>query len=163
MSGKAPKHWIERYRLEKHPFMNGYFKESFVDELIVSHPRHNEARSASSLIYYLHLPEGPLSSETQFYQSQSSVVTHFYTGDSVTIYTIDLDAKRVEKVLLGPEDNWHFAVPPGKWFSRFMDCAKDDSKPLDEEMQPYALVGVSLAPAFHVNDLKTEKYSNLMQ
>lgn len=55
MCQKTKEFWIEKYELEKHPFMPGYFKEVFRDSRNISTP---EERSASSLIYYLHVPEG---------------------------------------------------------------------------------------------------------
>ena len=158
MSEKSAKFWIDKFKLERHPIQNGYFKEVFRDDLKVKHPESKEERSASTLIYYLHLPEGPLNSETLFFKLKSSETTHFYTGKPVTIYYIN-DDKKLDKIVLGHENDLNYSVKPGTWFSRFLDVPKRDGNQNEEE---FALVGVSLAPGFDMKDLKTAKYSEIL-
>ena len=150
-------YWIERFNLQKHPFMNGYFHESFRDPMTVTHPMVREERSASSLIYYLHLPDGRLNSRTVFYQQKSTVTTHFYTGEPVTIYKVHPN-KAKEEIVLGITGGiWHVSIEPGIWFTRILDMPKSKS------MKNFSLVGVSLSPGFDTEDLITKSYGEIMQ
>ena len=58
MAKNTAQFWIDKLNLQKHPFMNGYFKEIFRDEFQVCFNEGQNSRSASTLIYYLHLPQG---------------------------------------------------------------------------------------------------------
>ena len=62
MAKKSAKHWVEKFGLEDHPFMPGYFKETFRDSQQVEggEAALRGPRNASTLIYFLHLPEQKL-------------------------------------------------------------------------------------------------------
>ena len=59
MASKSAAYWIEKLKLEKHFLEWGYFKETLRDENMVT-TKEGKQRSASTLIYFLHLPSGPL-------------------------------------------------------------------------------------------------------
>ena len=59
MAFKSAAYWIEKLKLEKHFLEWGYFKETLRDENMVT-TKEGTQRSASTLIYFLHLPSGPL-------------------------------------------------------------------------------------------------------
>jgi predicted cupin superfamily sugar epimerase len=61
-SAKNSQFWIDKLALDQHPFMNGYYKEVFRDTFEVTGGCDDleGARSASRLIYFLHLPQQKL-------------------------------------------------------------------------------------------------------
>lgn len=100
---------------------------------------------------------------TIFFKMQSSVVTHFYTGHPVTIYWLTATDKLIQKVILGEDNNWNFVVPANTWFTRILELDDHDSITIDDDNTSlYSLVGVSQAPGFDYNDLKTANYESLM-
>ena len=141
MSRKNASHWIKKLELEKHPFMDsGYFKEIFRDDQNQVVTSNEETRAASTLIYFLHLPEGSdIGPEKTFYRSKSSVISHFYDGQPIKIFLLD-EEKQVQSVTIGPDTQLHYVVKPGTWFSRFLDFEPEE----DLEKSPFSLVGVTV-------------------
>merc|ERR1712126_453570 len=102
-------YWVSKLALLPHPFMEEtYFKETFIDPQIVQVKKNEEeendnrgademtrlTRSASSVIYYLHLPVDSLGDSTLFYRSRcSSISMHFYKGLPITLYYFAEDQK----------------------------------------------------------------------
>ena len=150
MSNKNALYWIKKLDLQKHPFMDsGYFKETFRDNNQVT-ISNQETRAASTLIYFLHLPEGQVGLDKTFYRSKSSVISHFYDGQPIKIFLLDED-KQVQSVTIGPEDQLHHVVTPGTWFSRFLDLEPEQ----DLEKSSFSLVGVTVSPGFDLKDLES--------
>ena len=98
--------------------------------------------------------------DTVFCQLKSAEITHFYQGEPLKIYTID-ENKKLEMYTLGPDDDLQHIAKPGIWFGRVFDHPKQENA--DLEKVPYCLVGVTVAPGFDMQDLKTAKYSELIQ
>eukprot|EP00088_Acartia_fossae_P027441 TRINITY_DN28200_c0_g1_i1.p1 TRINITY_DN28200_c0_g1~~TRINITY_DN28200_c0_g1_i1.p1 ORF type:complete len:153 (-),score=33.50 TRINITY_DN28200_c0_g1_i1:162-620(-) len=145
---KDKEYWIKKFDLQPHPKEEkGYFKETFRDEFQVTGTA-GKSRSASTLIYFLHLHD-TLQPTTTFFKVQSVESIHWYYGDPVNLYYIDEAKKSLEKVVLGEED-FHFCFPRDTWFTRL--CEKEDG---------YALVGASVAPGFDFEDLVTTEFQTL--
>ena len=177
MAFKSAAYWIEKLKLEKHFLEWGYFKETLRDENMVT-TKEGTQRSASTLIYFLHLPSGPLgkylsilnfhfvsillitASDTVFCKLPGAEITHFYQGQPIKIYTID-DNKKMEMITLGLDDDLQHIAKPGLWFSRVFDLPPQ--KDADLAKVPYCLVGVTVAPGFEMDDLQTAKYSELIE
>ena len=158
MSRKNASHWIKKLELEKHPFMDsGYFKEIFRDDQNQVVTSNEETRAASTLIYFLHLPEGSdIGPEKTFYRSKSSVISHFYDGQPIKIFLLDKE-KQVQSVTIGPDTQLHYVVKPGTWFSRFLDFEPKE----DLEKSPFSLVGVTVAPGFDLRDLENSSLKDI--
>ncbi len=134
--------------MEAHPFMGGYFKETFRDEMEVEggEPGNRGPRAASTLIYFLHFPSQKLGKmlcsalsgfgldnifldgSATFHKLQSAVVTHFYTGETVSVYTLKITEQEVsvDKALVGPEHDFQHIVPAGTWFTRVLESQEGE-------------------------------------
>ena len=84
MAGKSVQHWVDKLQLAAHPNAKGYYKETFRDSSQVQNGK-GEERSASTLIYFLHVPE-QLDNSTTFFRVQSTEMIHWYQGEPLTLY-----------------------------------------------------------------------------
>ncbi len=91
----------------------------------------------SSGIYYL-LTKGTKSS---FHRIKSDEMWHFYDGDSISIVEIT-DIGEVKETILSKEKA-QYVVPANVWFGAYLP---DNSE--------YALMGCTVAPAFHFEDFE---------
>lgn len=180
-------YWVDKLGLESHPFLKGYFKETFRDEYQVpggSTDMPGE-RAASSLIYFLHVPQSPLSDSTIFFRMQSCVAAHYYCGKPISIYWLPEEhSDKMEKVVLGPNPEldqvFHFVCPKNKWFTRILE--EEQISTADEEEKEesttntqespedinlsncnFTLAGVTVAPGFDFNDLRTANYAAVLE
>lgn len=213
---KSAKYWVDQLCLQQHPFMEeAYFRETFIDPQMVEVKKDSKGdnkltggieatrlkRSASTLIYYLHLPVDALGDSTLFYRSRcSSISMHFYQGLPISLYyfaeegkltndsnemgdTIDEKQRKnsitgtlkLRKVTLGPGgpekgQMFHATITKNTWFTRILE--KDEALETKPKVRfegdclntlNYSLVGVSVAPGFDYNDLRTAPYGCLLE
>lgn len=99
-------------------------------------------RFFSTTIYFL-LPAGGFSA---FHRIQSDEVWHFYAGQALNIYMIDLTGK-LSVIKLGSNlsdgETYQAVVPAGCWFA---------SKPASRT--DYSLVGCTVSPGFDFADFE---------
>ena len=154
MAAKTVQFWVDKFQLAEHPHAKGYYKETFRDSAQVQNAKGKE-RSASTLIYFLHVPE-QLDNSTTFFRVQSTEMIHWYQGEPLTLYYMpDANSTELEKVVLGPDhDQFHFCFPRRCWFTRL--C-------LTENKDGFSLVGATVAPGFDFKDLETRTYGELKE
>ena len=70
MAGNSVQHWVDKLQLAAHPNAKGYYKETFKDSVQVKNDEGKD-RSASTLIYFLHVPE-QLDNSTTFFRIQTT-------------------------------------------------------------------------------------------
>ena len=153
MAAKTVEFWVDKLQLSAHPHAKGYYKETFRDSAQVKNTK-GEERSASTLIYFLHVPE-QLDNSTTFFRVQSTEMIHWYQGEPLTLYYMpDHNSTELQKVVLGPEDQFHFCFPKRCWFTRL--C-------LTDKKEGFSLVGATVAPGFEFSDLETRTYGELKE
>ena len=154
MSPKTVQFWVDKFQLSAHPHAKGYYKETHRDSAQVQNSK-GDARSASTLIYFLHVPE-QLDNLTTFFRVQSTEMIHWYHGDPLTLYYMpDAGSTELKKVVLGPEaEEFHFCFPRQCWFTRL--CLTDNK-------EGFSLVGATVAPGFDFSDLETRTYGELKE
>ena len=84
MAAKNVQFWVDKFQLSEHPHAKGYYKETFRDSAQVQNTK-GEERSASTLIYFLHVPE-QLDNSTTFFRVQSTAMIQWYQGEPHTLY-----------------------------------------------------------------------------
>jgi hypothetical protein len=124
---------ISRFKLQPHP-EGGYFVETYRSDF-------------STGIYYL-LGAGD---QSCFHRIKSDEMWHFYSGDPMIIVEIDEHGK-IKETELGAYTNFQYVVPANTWFGSFL---KEGSK--------YALVGCTVAPAFHFTDFEIGVKEDLLR
>ena len=102
----------------------GFFKETYRSEF-------------STGIFYL-LSKGHKSS---FHRIKSDEMWHFYAGDSLTVVELTQEGALKETRL--DKNNVQYVVPAGVWFGAYLENGSD-----------FALVGCTVAPAFHYEDFE---------
>ena len=144
---------IEHYQLLPHP-EGGYFKETYRSELVIpanALPKtFSGDRQISTAIYFL-LDQGNFSA---FHRISSDECWHFYAGQTLLIYVIQLDGTLVEvrlgnNVLKG--EIFQYVVPAGCWFASIPAPDTD-----------YSLVGCTVAPGFDFNDFEMAEQEALI-
>lgn len=146
------KELVEKFRLAPHP-EGGYFKENYRSPEIIPGTclpkRFKGLRNYSTAIYFL-LEKGIFSA---FHKIQSDECWHFYSGETLLIYVIQLNGK-LDTIKLGSNiaagEQFQAVVPAQCWFA-------SEPAPGTE----YALVGCTVAPGFDFNDLELAKWNEL--
>jgi predicted cupin superfamily sugar epimerase len=144
---------LQYYNLLPHP-EGGYFKESYcstemVDALSLPE-RFPGNRFFSTAIYFL-LEKGDYSA---FHKIKSDECWHFYAGDTLNVYVIQLNG-RLDKIQLGPNiskgETFQYVVPANCWFA---------SEP--SENTDFSFVGCTVAPGFDFADFELAKAEELI-
>jgi uncharacterized protein len=147
---KYAKFWIKKLNLSKHP-EGGYFTESYRSEKIIRLSGYDGTRSICTAIYYL-LTGNQFSS---FHIMKSDEIWHFYSGSSMTLYTIDSKGKLKEN-FLGPNiskgDMFQLIIKSGCWFAASVN-----------EKKSYSLVGCTVSPGFDYKDWEIGNRKSLAQ
>ena len=136
---------IQQYHLQPHP-EGGWYKETYKStELlpVAALPqRFTGERSFSTAIYFL-LELGNFSA---FHKIKSDECWHFYAGDSLAVYIIDLQGE-LSIIELGNDINngqvFQYVVPANCWFA---------SRPAAESS--FCFVGCTVAPGFDFEDFE---------
>jgi predicted cupin superfamily sugar epimerase len=130
---------IDDLRLEPHP-EGGFYRELFRSRRMVRTDDGRSERWAATTIYYL-LPAGQ---KSRLHRVASDEVWHFYEGDPIEIFTLDVEITKQKRDILGPvgaESGPVRVVSAGYW---------QGARLLGE----YALVGCTVAPGFEFSDFR---------
>ncbi len=139
--------WIRHLKLSQH-IEGGYFSEVYKSQDILQSSQLPEkftiasTRHCCTHIYFL-LEKGQFSA---LHRIKSDELWHFYDGDPIIIYEIDLNGEMAKHVLgddpsLGQQ---HFtAVKAGNWFGAALD-----------DKSEFALVGCTVSPGFDYADFE---------
>ena len=141
----TPQQLIHQFNLQPHP-EGGWYKETYKStELlpVAALPqRFTGERSFSTAIYFL-LELGNFSA---FHKIKSDECWHFYAGDSLAVYIIDLQGE-LNIIELGNDINkgqvFQYVVPANCWFA---------SRPAAESS--FCFVGCTVAPGFDFEDFE---------
>lgn len=148
------KYWVEKLKMQSHP-EGGFFAETYrstetIDKNSLS-KRFSGDRNFSTCIYFL-LESHHFSA---FHRIQSDEMWHFYAGNALNVYYIDIE-ENMQIIKLGnnPENGEVFqaVVPAGVWFG---------SKPAVENS--YSLVGCTVSPGFDFADFEMPDRQTLLQ
>lgn len=130
---------IDQLRLEPHP-EGGYFREVFRSDSAVQPDDTRPARSAMTTIYFLLTADD----HSAWHQLRSDEVWHFYDGDPLDLYRMDVSFSTVERLHLGPIEliaRPVAVIPAGAW-----QAARSTGA--------YTLVGCSMGPGFDMADFR---------
>jgi len=136
---------VKQFNLQPHP-EGGWYKETYrSQESIASSAlpeRFSGDRSLATAIYFL-LEKGNFSA---FHRIKSDECWHFYSGDPLNIYIIQLNGE-LETIVLGNDidkgQNFQYVVPANCWFA---------SRPA--EGSEYCFVGCTVSPGFDFDDFE---------
>ncbi len=136
---------IQRYGLEPHP-EGGWYKQTYKsNEQIVAEAlpkRFIASRVFSTAIYFL-LEKGNFSA---FHRIKSDECWHFYAGDTLLIYIIELNGE-LKVISLGSDhekgQSFQYVVPVNCWFA---------SRPAPGS--EYCFVGCTVSPGFEFEDFE---------
>jgi uncharacterized protein len=136
---------IQQYNLQPHP-EGGWYKETYRSSefiLIDALPeRFTGNRAFSTAIYFL-LEQGNFSA---FHRIKSDECWHFYAGDSLLIYVIDIDGKLTITTLGNDASKgqlFQYVVPANCWFA---------SSPATHSS--FCFVGCTVSPGFDFADFE---------
>ena len=143
---------IQQYNLQPHP-EGGWYKETYKSgEYIIGSAlpeRFGGSRAFSTAIYFL-LEQGNFSA---FHRIKSDECWHFYAGDPLLIYVMQLNGK-LDIIHLGNDIEkgqvFQFVVPANCWFA---------STPAPGSH--FCFVGCTVAPGFDFTDFELAKASSL--
>lgn len=153
MNPKA-KLYIKQLQLSPHP-EGGYFREVYRSDETITHSnlpsRYSSSRGFSTSIYFL--LEG--SEVSKFHRLKSDEQWHFYDGSTLILYTIDKDGI-LNKTLIGNKiengETFQVNIRHGTWFGAGL---------IDNTS--FALIGCTVAPAFHFNDFELAKRKDFLK
>ena len=128
---------IQQYNLQPHP-EGGWYKESYKSNEYISGNalpgRFGGSRSFSTAIYFL-LEQGNFSA---FHRIKSDECWHFYAGDALSVYVIQMDGK-LEIIHLGNDIGkgqlFQYVVPANCWFA---------SRPVTRHVAAFVLLAAPL-------------------
>ncbi|MES1225928.1 MAG: cupin domain-containing protein [Bacteroidota bacterium] len=137
-------YWIEHLKLTKH-IEGGYFSEVYQSSLVLNPSQlpgnFTSSRHCCTHIYFL-LEKNQFSA---FHRIKSDELWHFYAGDPLIVYEIDVTGKLTEHLLgQNPEtQNLFTSIKAGSWFGARLQS--------DGE---YSLVGCTVSPGFDYDDFE---------
>ncbi len=143
-------YWTRKLGLNPHP-EGGYYKETYRSEgsLLLKNDGQAKSRQYATAIYFL-METGNFSA---FHRIKSDELWHFYYGDPLEVFYIDLSGV-LQRILLGqnPEngETLQALVPASVWFA---------SRPL--KTGQYSLVGCTVSPGFDFEDFEMAKREEL--
>ncbi|OIW18760.1 hypothetical protein TanjilG_13514 [Lupinus angustifolius] len=166
---------VEKLNLEAH-HQGGFYTETFQDDSILLHKsqlpsEYKGDRHVSSSINFL-IPSGSVS---RAHRIPGAETWHYYLGESLTIVELNGKDGDVKLTRLGPNlsegeipqytvpygsDVWVGAFPTHD-FSIFSEKEFIKAPERDGESH-YSLVGLTFAPAFHLEDYELAKPSDLI-
>jgi predicted cupin superfamily sugar epimerase len=161
-NGKDARYWIRKLGLLKHP-EGGFYRERYRSDITLEthidfvNQQHDKpvqfgARSIASSIYYL--LEG---NQVSFFHKLSNAdeIWHFYTGSSLTIYSINETKRKIYELKLGDGlDNREMVqilIKRGTWFGAKVN-----------NISSYSLVGCTVFPAFTFEDFQLADRDSLV-
>jgi hypothetical protein len=153
-NGKDARYWIKKLGLLKHP-EGGFYRETYRSDITIDthidsvkqqhdEPAQSGARSIASSIYYL--LEG---NQVSFFHKLSNAdeIWHFYTGSSLTIYSINEAKRKIYELKLGDDlengEKFEIFIKRGSWVGAKVN-----------DVSSYSLVGCTVFPAFRFEDFQ---------
>jgi predicted cupin superfamily sugar epimerase len=144
---------IAHYSLLPHP-EGGWYKETYrsTNNIIQNALPSNftEGRVFSTAIYFL-LEQGNFSA---FHKIQSDECWHFYSGQTLLVYVINIDGN-LDIIKLGSDiDNgevFQYVVPANCWFAS-----------IPANHAEFCFVGCTVSPGFDFNDFELAKADDLI-
>jgi uncharacterized protein len=153
-NAKNARYWIRKLGLVQHP-EGGFYRETYRSDITMGiqidsvNKEHNEpvqsgARSIASSIYYL--LEGK---QVSFFHKLNNAdeIWHFYTGSSLTIYSINETKRMINDSKLGDDlengQELEILIRRGSWFGAKVN-----------DVSSYSLVGCTVFPAFRFEDFQ---------
>jgi predicted cupin superfamily sugar epimerase len=133
--------YIEQLQLIPHP-EGGYYRETFRSSVEVQ--RHNEGRSAGTVIYFLI----ESTNFSAFHRLKSDEVWFWQAGSSATLHLIHPDGT-TQRLECGP-DNLQVVLPAETWFAASV-----------EEHDAYTLVSCTVFPGFEFGDFELAEQESL--
>lgn len=146
-------HLIDFYNLLPHP-EGGYYSQTYKSALSIDGKYLSEGfigeRAVSTAIYFL-LNGINFSA---FHRIKSDELWHFYAGDALNIYVIELDGN-LKTIKLGNNyqngESFQAVVSAGSWFA---------SAPINKD--GFSFVGCTVAPGFDFQDFELAKRDQLI-
>lgn len=146
-------YWKVKLDLLPHP-EGGFYKETYKASEVISKDclpsRFGGDRSFSTAIYFM-LEQGDIS---VFHKIKSDELWHFYAGQTLEVYCIDLKGE-LTVFRLGSDfeagDSFQVVVPANCWFA---------SKPASEST--FSLMGCTVAPGFDFGDFEMANRKELI-
>ncbi|MCW3120478.1 MAG: cupin protein [Chitinophagaceae bacterium] len=145
--------WINHLKLTKH-IEGGYFSEVYQSALLLDNSQlpgnFTSSRPCCTNIYFL-LEKNQFSA---LHRIKSDELWHFYAGDPLIIYEIDISGKLSEHLLgQNPEHHQLFtSIKAGSWFGARL-----------AEKGGYALVGCTVSPGFNYADFELADKETLIR
>ena len=138
-------YWIKKLGLVSHP-EGGAYRRFYASGIRIPQEQlpgtFHGSRTSCTAIYFL-LEQGQFSA---IHRIASDEIWHFYYGDPLVVYEIDLQGRVTEHLLGNEPDNkeaFHCVVKAGHWFGARL---KEGSR--------YALVGCTVSPGFDFEDFE---------
>lgn len=138
--------FIKELVLRKHP-EGGYYRQSYISNIIVNVEGCSGPRNISTAIYYL-LAGNEFSA---FHRLRSDEVWHHYAGSTLVLYAIGSDGK-LSTIKIGRHAIPQAVIRAGTWFAAALDNKKS-----------YCLVGCTMAPGFDYRDWDLGKRDELVK
>lgn len=136
---KNADHWINHYKLQKHPFECGFFNEFYrsPQQIMIN----GEYRNLSTTIITL-LKNNQKST---LHRTKSDQIIHYYVGTTdLILHYIDQN-KIHQKIILGKNSELKYIIPQNSWFSFELS----NNRPYD-----YVVTGHTVIPGFNYNDFE---------
>jgi predicted cupin superfamily sugar epimerase len=152
---RSAEYWINNLELKDHP-EGGAFAETYRGSLKISRQNlpgnFKGERNICTGIYYL-LQKNQFSA---FHRLCSDELWHFYTGDPLTIYEIDVLTGKLMVHTLGSDfdarQTFQAVIKAGNWFASRI-CGEGT----------YALVGCTVAPGFDFAEFEVAERKKLTE
>lgn len=154
MAHPSAQSWIQHLQLNRH-VEGGWYSEVYRSPLILSaaqlSPAFNEARSASTHIYFLLEKEN----FSAFHRIKSDEIWHFYSGDPLVVYEIEASGELKEH-LLGNDpsagQSLCCVIKANNWFASKVAVGGE-----------YGLAGCTVAPGFDFADFELAEKEKLQK
>ena len=144
---------IDQFNLRKHP-EGGWYKETYRSSENIPQAglpaRFTGPRVFSTAIYFL-LEQGDFSA---FHRIKSDECWHFYSGDPLLLYIIEMNGTLTTVSLgndIGQGHLFQYVVPANCWFA---------SKPA--ALSAFSFLGCTVAPGFDFSDFELANPSSLL-
>jgi uncharacterized protein len=154
MVKRTADYWISRLNLSTH-IEGGAFREIYRSPVMVPRPAlplsFSGDRSFCTSIYFL-LKRNQFSA---FHKIKSDEIWHFYYGDALIVYEIDVTGQLlVHKLGNDPDkgESFQCVISAGNWFAARLAPGGD-----------YALVGCTVSPGFDFADFELATQNELLR
>jgi len=147
-------YWIEKFQLIPH-IEGGAYKEVYRSPMVLASdclsPNFSGDRHICTSIYFL-LQKGEISA---MHRMRSDETWHFYFGDALMIYEIDINGKLIEHRLGSHPDkseNFQCTIKAGNWLAAKVISPGN-----------YTLAGCTVSPGFDFKEFELAKRNKLIE